>query len=152
MNDHTSSSVNGTAMSDVDRRRQATDRRWVAAQIGPRQVGGVYRTRHGDVYEVLDIEPGPRPTWPTWRISVRTLGSDTVRRHCTAWEDRDQVLAEPGPAADIWRAAYTRTVAPGDVACERHALDGADWLFHQLAPGYAAAQALAATTAMEVRR
>jgi hypothetical protein len=134
-------------------RERARYRRWVACQIGPRQVGGIYRNGYSsDVYEVLAIEPGPRDTWPTWRIFVRTLGTDTVRQHCTGWEDRDQVLAEPGLAADIWRAAYSQKVTAGGLAVERHALDSADRFFHQLAPGYADALALTTTNGTETLR
>lgn len=83
---------------------------WVARQIGPRKVGGRYRSRYsGKTYEVLAIEPGPRPTWPTWQITVR--GEDgQIRSHCTAWEERDQVIAEPEseltPLFAAWELAH----------------------------------------------
>ncbi|WP_042422223.1 hypothetical protein [Streptacidiphilus anmyonensis] len=105
----------------------ASHRRWLARQIGPRQVGGIYRTGYsGDVYEVLEIDHGPRSQWPvTWQITVRTVGTDHVRRHCTAWEDRDQVLAEPGPLADVVRAAFTTPVSPAALIEQGHLLDEA---------------------------
>jgi len=71
---------------------EPTYEEWVAEQIGPRQVGGRYRTYTGYEYQVLEIEPGPRPTWPTWRITIRGVEDGTERWHCTAWDERDQVL------------------------------------------------------------
>jgi hypothetical protein len=74
----------------------ASHQRWLASQIGPRRVGGIYRTYYGDTYEVLELDRGPRTTWPVpWQITVRTLGESRIRRHCTAWDDRDRVIATP---------------------------------------------------------
>jgi len=116
-------------------REAASHRRWLALQIGPRRVGGIYRTYTGDVYEVLELDRGPRKTWPhAWQITVRTMGSTQVRRHCTAWDERDQVLVEPGEHQE-----------------SAHLLDeilhpAATAAFQAAAPGYADALALIRTT------
>jgi hypothetical protein len=74
----------------------ASTRRSVARAIGPRRVGGIYRTHYDDVYEVLELDRGPREVWPlTWQITVRTLGENQIRRHCTPWDERDRVVVEP---------------------------------------------------------
>lgn len=63
---------------------------WIATQVGPRVVGGRYD--HGDnasAYDVVAIDPGPRPlgTWPVWQITVR--GTDGHERtHCSGWDAR----------------------------------------------------------------
>ena len=105
----------------------ATYRRWVARQIGPRRVGGLYRTSPFDpAYEVLAVEAGPRAEWPTWQITVRTLGEARIRTHCTAWEG--EVVAEPGEQAlTVWAEhAMARTTAAGGALLEqRHVLDEA---------------------------
>ncbi|GAA2815080.1 hypothetical protein GCM10010441_44640 [Kitasatospora paracochleata] len=109
----------------------ASYRRWVARQIGPRCVGGIYRSGYSDsVYEVLAIDPGPREGWPTWRITVRTLGEDMTRWHCTAWDadhDHDQVVAEPGvQALRVWvEHTLTRPASSGALLEQRHVLDEA---------------------------
>jgi hypothetical protein len=74
---------------------------WVAANIGPRKVGGRYRSGYsGGEYTVLAIEPGPREGWPVWRITVLHDGWDYPVSHCTAWDPkRDRVLAEPDAEA-----------------------------------------------------
>ncbi|MFE4604319.1 hypothetical protein ACFRKE_26095 [Kitasatospora indigofera] len=103
-------------------------RRWVARQIGPRAVGGFYRSAYSDVvYEVLAIEPGPRPQWPTWKITVRTLGESTSRWHCTAWDERDHVVAAPGEEALTFWAEHTlaRPASGGALLEQRHLLDEA---------------------------
>jgi hypothetical protein len=101
---------------------------WVARQIGPRKVGGRYRSHYGDaVYEVLAIEPGPRSTWPTWQITVRGEGGQ-IRSHCTAWDERDQVVTEPGQAAlTVWTdTGLTQPAADtGALMEQRHVLDEA---------------------------
>ncbi|MFF2549081.1 hypothetical protein ACFVUY_41870 [Kitasatospora sp. NPDC058063] len=84
-------------------------RRWIARAIGPRRVGGIYRGAYaGDTpYEVLAIDPGPREGWPIWQITVRTVGEDQVRPHCTAWDhERDVVVAQPEDEdfAQAWAA------------------------------------------------
>ncbi|MET9183150.1 hypothetical protein ABZX88_33815 [Kitasatospora aureofaciens] len=106
----------------------ASYRRWVARQIGPRAVGGYYRSAYSDsVYEVLAIDPGPREGWPVWRITVRTLGEDATRWHCTAWDERDQVVAEPGEQALRFWAEHTlaRPASSGALLEQRHLLDEA---------------------------
>jgi hypothetical protein len=107
----------------------ASYRRWAARQIGPRRVGGIYRSGgSGDVYQVLDIQPGPRPSWPIWQITVQYLDISEARTHCTAWNERhDQVVAEPGPAAlTVWAdAALTRPASTGELMEQRHVLDEA---------------------------
>ncbi|MFB7672249.1 hypothetical protein ACFC26_12615 [Kitasatospora purpeofusca] len=104
-------------------------RRWVARQIGPRAVGGFYRSAYSDVvYEVLAIESGPRPVWPTWKITVRTLGESTSRCHCAAWDERDQVVAAPGEEAlTVWAEHTLSRPAESDGALleQRHLLDEA---------------------------
>ncbi|WP_404870971.1 hypothetical protein ACI1MP_37605 (plasmid) [Kitasatospora griseola] len=106
-------------------------RRWVACQIGPRRVGGIYRSGYsGAVYEVVAVDPGPRTEWPIWQITTRILGATIAVRHCTAWEDRDQVLAEPGEAAlRYWAEHVLADPAPtagptaGALLEQRHLLD-----------------------------
>ncbi|MFF2630865.1 hypothetical protein ACFVUN_34520 [Kitasatospora griseola] len=106
-------------------------RRWVARQIGPRRVGGIYRSGYsGAVYEVVAVDPGPRTEWPTWQITTRILGATTTVRHCTAWEGRDRVLAEPGESAlRYWAEHVLADPAPtagptaGALLEQRHLLD-----------------------------
>ncbi|ARF83225.1 hypothetical protein ACIG0C_30185 [Kitasatospora aureofaciens] len=104
-------------------------RRWIARCIGPRRVGGIYRGPYaGDApYEVLAIDPGPREGWPTWQITVRTVGEDRIRRHCTAWDhERDVVIKQPEDEnfAQAW-AAWQLTHDP-DPWTPREA-DSPDW-------------------------
>jgi len=81
-----------------DDRPEPTYREWVAANIGPRLVGGRYRSGYGS-YTVLAIDAGPRESWPTWQITVLHDGWDYPVSHCTPWDaHRDTILAEP--AAD----------------------------------------------------
>jgi hypothetical protein len=72
---------------------------WIATQIGPRRVGGRYDHGYdGSAYEVLAIDPGPRPlgTWPVWQITVRFDKDDRTTEHCTGWDARcDRVVAQP---------------------------------------------------------
>lgn len=76
---------------------EPTYEEWVAANIGPREVGGRYSSGYvGGEYTVLAIDPGPRQGWPVWQITVRHEGWDYPVDHCTAWDpQRDKVLAEP---------------------------------------------------------
>ncbi|MFJ1796544.1 hypothetical protein [Kitasatospora griseola] len=122
-------------------------RRWVAREIGPRQVGGIYRGGYsGAVYEVVAIDPGPRAEWPTWRITVRTLGATRTTWHCVGWDhSRDQVVAEPGEdALRHWAEhvlagpALTASPTAGALLEQRHLLDevahpGTVAALHQLA-------------------
>ncbi|MGW4694742.1 hypothetical protein ACWEO1_20450 [Kitasatospora cineracea] len=105
----------------------ATYRRWVAREIGPRRVGGLYRISPFDpVYEVLAIDPGPRTEWPTWQITVRTLGETRIRTHCTAWEG--EVVAEPGEQALAYWAEFVLSRPAADDGAlleQRHVLDEA---------------------------
>ncbi|MEE1821233.1 hypothetical protein PUR61_03320 [Streptomyces sp. BE20] len=104
----------------------ATYRRWVARQIGPRRVGGLYRaTRFDPVYEVLAVDPGPRTEWPIWQITVRTLGESRIRTHCAAWEG--EVVAEPGEQAlTAWAdRTLAQPAADGALLEQRHVLDEA---------------------------
>ncbi len=132
-----------------------TWRKHVAAAIGPRRVGGFYHCgSSGDLYEVLAIDPGPRRAWPSWLITVRTVGTTTVRSHCTAWDaDRDRVVVQPqGELSAEWqawveqhpggleaRAALLATEARHDV--EEIDRPGEVTAFRMLAPGYAEALA-----------
>ncbi|MFF1908256.1 hypothetical protein [Kitasatospora sp. NPDC058218] len=119
----------------------ASYRRWVARQIGPRAVGGYYRSAHSDVvYEVLAVEPGPLPGWPVWKITVRQLGESRSYWHCTAWDERDQVVAEPGEQALKFWAEHTlaHPADGGTLLEQRHLLDeaahpGTVAALHQLA-------------------
>lgn len=72
----------------------------VAENIGPRKVGGRYRNHYWDqAYTVVAIDPGPREGWPVWQITVLNDGADAPVSHCTAWDERDEVLAEPDAEA-----------------------------------------------------
>ncbi len=84
---------------------EPTYEEWVAANIGPRKVGGRYRSGYdGGEYTVTAIDPGPREGWPVWQITVLHDGSDYPVSHCTAWDpQRDQVLSEPDAAQPtVW--------------------------------------------------
>lgn len=86
---------NAEAVKPADK-DTAQYKRWVRKQIGPRTVGGQYRSHNGgETYSVLAIEPGPRDSWPVWQITVLDDGATEPKSHCTAWNDRDQVLFQP---------------------------------------------------------
>lgn len=74
---------------------ELTREEWVSLQIGPRRVGGRYDHGHPDSeYEVLNVDRGPRATWPTWQITVR-FTDGRVRTHCTGWDPkRDRIVAQ----------------------------------------------------------
>jgi hypothetical protein len=80
---------------------EPTYEEWVAANIGPRQVGGRYKSGYvGGEYTVLAIDPGPRQGWPVWQITVHHDGWNHPVDHFTAWDpERDTVLAEPDAEA-----------------------------------------------------
>ncbi|WP_042404692.1 hypothetical protein [Streptacidiphilus carbonis] len=119
----------------------ASYRRWLAREIGPRRVGGVYRSYTGTVYEVLELDRGPRTVWPlTWQITVRTLGSTQIRRHCTPWDERDQVLVEPGEHLESAHL-LDEIEHPSETAA-----------YQAAAPGYAAALALVSRTRIPAQR
>lgn len=86
---------------------EPTYEQWVAAEIGPRKVGGRYRTRHGYEYDVLAIDPGPRPRtqWPVWQITTIGVQDGIQASHCTAWDEGDEVVKEPGDVVLDWPAA-----------------------------------------------
>ncbi|WP_329224916.1 hypothetical protein OG488_00865 [Streptomyces sp. NBC_01460] len=82
---------------------------WINTPIGPRIVGGHYD--YGDdatAYEVLDVDPGPRPSWPIWQIwqiwqiTVRRANGQ-VHTHCSRLDARRDrahgTEPEGGPAA-----------------------------------------------------
>ncbi len=78
---------------------ELTHEEFVNLQVGPRRVGGRYRVgAHGDAYEVLDIDRGPRETWPSWQITVRWLADDRTVSHCTRWDNRRDTVVSPPPA------------------------------------------------------
>ncbi|TLQ39006.1 zinc ribbon domain-containing protein [Streptomyces marianii] len=81
---------------------ELTHEEWVAMQVGPRRVGGRYDHGYADSqYEVLDIDRGPRATWPSWQITVRDTDGET-RKHCTSWDPRrDRAIAEPPADAQV---------------------------------------------------
>jgi hypothetical protein len=75
---------------------EPTYEEWVAGNLGPRRVGGRYRNHYwNQAYTVVAIEPGPREGWPVWQITVLNDGDDEPVSHCTAWDERDEVLSEP---------------------------------------------------------
>ncbi|WP_052231178.1 zinc ribbon domain-containing protein [Streptomyces sp. M10] len=84
-------------LGDREEGAEMTWEEWIGLQIGPRTVGGGYD--HGDdasTYEVLEIEPGPRPTWPVWQMTVRYDRDGRTATHCTGWSaDRDRIRNHP---------------------------------------------------------
>lgn len=84
------------SLGDREEGYEMTWEEWTNLQIGPRKVGGRYRVgTHGPEYTVLDIERGPRTSWPSWQISVRWAdGRETS--HCSRWDSgRDTVISQP---------------------------------------------------------
>ncbi|MFR9753983.1 hypothetical protein ACL02S_23490 [Nocardia sp. 004] len=69
----------------------------VMEQIGPRRVGGVYRSGYWEKeYTVLDVEPAAFDM--PWAITV--LFEDGIRRrHHTAWNARDSIVCQPSDIA-----------------------------------------------------
>lgn len=71
---------------------------WIEQAIGPRQVGGTYRSHHwGTDYEVIAIVRRTDHESTGWHITVRDLPNGPIRTHCTPWHDHDQVLTQPNP-------------------------------------------------------
>ncbi|MFB6840259.1 hypothetical protein [Streptomyces sp. NPDC056361] len=72
-----------------------THEEFVNLQVGPRRVGGRYRVGvNGEEYEVVEIDRGPRETWPSWQIVVRWQNDGRQTAHCTGWDDRrDSVVS-----------------------------------------------------------
>ncbi|MFI9332947.1 hypothetical protein ACIGZJ_36105 [Kitasatospora sp. NPDC052868] len=97
---------------------EPTYEEWVSQQIGPRKVGGRYKTRNGYEYDVIEIDRGPRPStqWPVWQITIIGTEDGAKRSHCTAWDERDQIVQEPGEVVLEWPAAAAR--AAGLAAAE----------------------------------
>ncbi|MDF3144165.1 MULTISPECIES: hypothetical protein [unclassified Streptomyces] len=91
----------GTVSSDDN--PELAEENWLNRQIGPRKVGGRYDHGYqGSAYEVLAIDRGPRPSWPTWQITVRYDEDSRITTHCTAWDPaKDRVLAEPPARTDF---------------------------------------------------
>ncbi|MEU5163936.1 hypothetical protein AB0G74_30570 [Streptomyces sp. NPDC020875] len=89
-------------LGDREEGFEMTYEEWIATQIGPRVVGGRYH--HGDdgsAYEVLAIEPGPRPlgVWPVWEMTVRYDQGARETTHCAGWDaSRDTVVSQPTTA------------------------------------------------------
>lgn len=72
---------------------------WIAEALGPRQVGGRYRSGYwGDDYAVLAVRTD-RDDWMRWSITVATdaeLAEGGSRTHCTRWDpDHDSVICHP---------------------------------------------------------
>ncbi len=60
--------------------------------IGPRRVGGRYRSYYWDTeYEVLAIDRDPADT-PLWSITVKFADRSGPTQHCTPWDSRDRVV------------------------------------------------------------
>lgn len=104
-------------LGDRDEWFEMTHEEWINTQVGPRLVGGRYD--HGDdatAYEVLDIDRGPRASWPTWQITV--CGRDgRERTHCTGWDprrDRVRVADQSVPPQPVGPDVATVDVDPGD--------------------------------------
>jgi hypothetical protein len=77
--------------------------RYVAEAIGPRRVGGVYRSGYwGITYRVEEIHTGPGGPipWSEWAIVATDLDGPTpgrTRTHCTAWDPgADTERPDPG--------------------------------------------------------
>lgn len=81
---------------------EPTYEQWVAANIGPRKVGGRYLGGYlGGEYTVTAIDPGPREGWPVWKITILRDGESEPISHCTAWdEEHDKILPAPAGPAD----------------------------------------------------
>ncbi|MBB1258317.1 hypothetical protein [Streptomyces alkaliterrae] len=85
--------VASDAIGDGEEGFEMTWEEFVSLQIGPRRVGGRYGDA-GSAYEVLAIDRGPRPGWPSWHITVRD-DDGHVRETCTGWNPQhDRVLAQ----------------------------------------------------------
>ena len=66
---------------------------WVARQIGPQQVGGIYHCGYwGEDYRVDAIDVHESGT--VW-FTVTWLKDGRTTHHCTAWETRDSVVTQP---------------------------------------------------------
>ncbi|MET9568550.1 lamin tail domain-containing protein [Streptomyces virginiae] len=62
---------------------------FVNLQVGPRVVGGRYQVGvGGEEYEVVEIDRGPRATWPSWQITVRWQSDGRVLTDSPGRDDR----------------------------------------------------------------
>ncbi|WP_330335820.1 hypothetical protein OHS33_39495 (plasmid) [Streptomyces sp. NBC_00536] len=85
-------------LGDAEEGYEMTHAEFVNLQVGPRVVGGRYRlVAGGEEYEVIEIDRGPRATWPSWQITVRWATDGRETTHCTGWDDRRDSVAS-GPA------------------------------------------------------
>lgn len=90
-------------------------RRGLAQQIGPRMVGGIYRSAYsGEAYRVLDIQATPNGSF---RIKVEPVEKNAPYStgphwHGTAWDwGKDQVLMQPPgltPSAETYLSQLLR--------------------------------------------
>lgn len=85
------------ALGDRAEGCELTFEEWISLQIGPRRPGGHYwNGSSGAAYDVLSVEPGPRPSWPSWQMTVRWEQDGTTTVHSTGWDPRrDRVLTQP---------------------------------------------------------
>lgn len=87
-------------LGDAEEGFTMTFEEFVNLQVGPRVVGGRYQLgAGGEEYEVVEIDRGPRATWPSWQITLRWLSDGRVLTDCTGWDDRrDTVVSQPTTA------------------------------------------------------
>ncbi|MFB7454037.1 hypothetical protein [Streptomyces sp. NPDC056194] len=80
-----------------------THEEFVNLQVGSRRVGGRYRVgANGEEYEVVEIDRGPRGTWPSWQITVRWQSDGRETTHCTGWDDRrDSIVSFPAASREV---------------------------------------------------
>lgn len=65
--------------------------------LGPRKVGGRYLCGYWkEEYEVVAVDTKSGPAGCSWSVTVRTVGEDETRTHCTPWDPRrDRIISEP---------------------------------------------------------
>jgi hypothetical protein len=76
--------------------------RYVQEAIGPRRVGGVYRSAYwGVTYQVERILLGQDArkviAWSDWAVVEVDLDGPTAGQrhtHCTPWDDRDRIVGD----------------------------------------------------------
>ena len=82
--------------------RDADTEYWIDECIGPRKAGTRYRSHSwGDEITVLAVDRDA-PGWQVWTVTEATdeeLARGRSRTHCTAWDDRDQVISQPAGVA-----------------------------------------------------
>ncbi|GAB3673669.1 hypothetical protein [Saccharopolyspora sp. NPDC049426] len=91
--------------AELDRRDAEQARQHIAEEIGPRHVGGRYRSgysRRAYTVEDISISAPDDVVGPRWSITVR-WDNGHVATHYTAWNpDRDEVLSPPPqPSAPV---------------------------------------------------